>query len=46
MCLASWRMRPSAPVLATRSEPARSTRLSLDLGNEEDLLGHNQLEIH
>ena len=31
MCLASWRTRPSAPVLATRSEPARSTRFILDL---------------
>lgn len=31
MCLASWRIRPSAPVFATRSEPAKSTRFSLDL---------------
>ena len=31
MCLASRRTRPSARVLATRSDPARSTRFSLDL---------------
>ena len=45
MCLASWRMRPSAPVFATRSEPARSTRLSLDLyrvNNTHRQLGYVQ----
>ena len=31
MCLASCRTRPSAPVLATLSDPAKSTRFSLDL---------------
>ena len=34
MCLASFSMRPSARDLATRSDPARSTRFSLDLVNE------------
>ena len=34
MCLASCSMRPSARDLATRSDPARSTRFSLDLVDE------------
>ena len=33
MCLASFSTLPSALVLATRSEPAKSTRFSLDLQN-------------
>ena len=41
MCLASRRTRPSALVLATRSDPARSTKFSLDLwGGVSEGNGH------
>ena len=41
MYFASWRMRPSEPVLETRSEPAKSTRCSFDLYIEN----HNHLGL-
>ena len=36
MCLASWRILPSTPVLDTLSDPAKSTRFSLDLGERNN----------
>ena len=41
MYFASWRIRPSEPVLETRSEPAKSTRCSFDLYIEN----HNHLGL-
>jgi len=38
MCLASWRILPSTPVLDTLSDPAKSTRFSLDLGERNNRL--------